>query len=511
MKRLSWLLVFLSIAVSLAYHVAIALRPSEMLPDRPFRDDSFYALTVSRNLAEGRGLTVSDGEIRTNGIQPLFVYVCAVPYLLTQDPYVALRLVQVLHLIVHAASTLIFFCFIRRFSRDRLTPWIGAAIWSCSFNILTQVMNGLETGFYLMMLQLCCWHYIRYGERGFGGVRDALVLGALLGLTTLTRIDAGLLAGAMALHYMIVNRRRGIGLVLKGPALWLAAWLPVTMPWWLYNIGITGSPLPTSGLVQTMYNPDSTLSVPLEILRNLWYAVQVLLDHALLIVFTPLRLMSSVTPVSVAVLLLKATLFVVLVRLAAKAWKPDGFPRSLGWGRTGFFPIFIAALLGFYVLVFTVEWYMNRYLIPASLASATLIPLMLERLHRRYAQVILALNILSTLAIGGYTYRLVTDTTYEDHWGWVRDHLADTTWVAAAQSGTLGYFHQRTINTDGKVNSEIYGIRLGGYGRYLDQRGILYFLEWDTDQMFYDSTFQALYEPIDRCGRTVVCRRRPVQ
>jgi hypothetical protein len=123
----------------------------------------------------------------------------------------------------------------------------------------------------------------------------------------------------------------------------------------------------------------------------------------------------------------------------------------------------------------------------------------------------LALNILSTLAIGGYTCGLVTDTTYEDHRGWVRDHLADTTRVAAAQSGTLWYFHQRTINTDGKVNSEIYGIRLGGYGRYLDQSGILYFLEWDTDQIFYDSTFRALFEPIGRCGRTVVCRSRPVQ
>ena len=35
---------------------------------------------------------------------------------------------------------------------------------------------------------------------------------------------------------------------------------------------------------------------------------------------------------------------------------------------------------------------------------------------------------------------------------WVSDHLAPATWVGAPQSGTLGYFHDRTINLDGKVN-----------------------------------------------------------
>jgi hypothetical protein len=34
----------------------------------------------------------------------------------------------------------------------------------------------------------------------------------------------------------------------------------------------------------------------------------------------------------------------------------------------------------------------------------------------------------------------------------VRENVGDEVWVGAIQSGTLGYFHDRTINLDGKVN-----------------------------------------------------------
>ncbi len=37
---------------------------------------------------------------------------------------------------------------------------------------------------------------------------------------------------------------------------------------------------------------------------------------------------------------------------------------------------------------------------------------------------------------------------------WVRANADASDWVAAPQSGTVGYFHDRTINLDGKVNPE---------------------------------------------------------
>ncbi len=53
--------------------------------------------------------------------------------------------------------------------------------------------------------------------------------------------------------------------------------------------------------------------------------------------------------------------------------------------------------------------------------------------------------------------RLYARSNLQDHAQvvqWVADHLTAETWVGAPQSGTLGYFHDRTINLDGKVNPQ---------------------------------------------------------
>ena len=45
-------------------------------------EDGYLMLTVSRNFAAGLGLSVSGGEIATNGVQPLATFLFALPYVL---------------------------------------------------------------------------------------------------------------------------------------------------------------------------------------------------------------------------------------------------------------------------------------------------------------------------------------------------------------------------------------------------------------------------------------------
>lgn len=507
MDKLTKSIILFCFLVGAAYHVAIILRSSDLISDRPFRDDSFYALTVARNIADGRGLTVADGEIPTNGIQPLFVYVSAIAYLLTSDPWTALRLVQVIHLIVHALSVLLLYGLIRRLSGIERAAWIGSAIWACSYGVLTQEANGLETGFYLLMIQICVWLYTKYFIDTNGGWIRSVLFGIALGITTLARIDAGFLCLAIGFHYISTGRplwKRAV----SGPAIWMIGWFAVTLPWWLYNIGLTGSPVPTSGLVQTLYNPDIEMSIPLEMLKNFWFAIQVMLDHVVFVVYTPLRVLVSVSVVSVSILLLKAAAVILFSRHSARVWRSERFPVDPGLrGPLGYFYIFAGLLLLFYVFVFSVEWYMNRYLIPFAVATSIVVPTAMARLRLFPVRMILLACAAFTVVFGSYFYTRETDTTFTDHWGWVRDNLDEDTWVASSQAGILGYYHQRTINTDGKVNSEMFGIRRGGWGTYLSSRGVDYFIEWGSDLMFHDSTFMALYEPYDTCGRSLVYRR----
>jgi hypothetical protein len=64
----------------------------------------------------------------------------------------------------------------------------------------------------------------------------------------------------------------------------------------------------------------------------------------------------------------------------------------------------------------------------------------------------------------------------------VQEHVANDSWVAAPQTGTLGFFHDRTINLDGKVNPAALAARLadGNATRYfLEQRQIEYLADWE--------------------------------
>ena len=77
-ERLARLLTALVLLATLLTTV----RGAGVLPERPLTEDAYYALTVSRNLALGNGLTI-DGVHATNGFQPLFTLLCALAYLPT--------------------------------------------------------------------------------------------------------------------------------------------------------------------------------------------------------------------------------------------------------------------------------------------------------------------------------------------------------------------------------------------------------------------------------------------
>ncbi|MFO7627132.1 MAG: hypothetical protein R6V62_07735 [Candidatus Fermentibacteraceae bacterium] len=507
-------MILASFAVGMLIHVALMVRPSEMLADRPFRDDGFYGLTVSRNLALGKGLSVSDGEIATNGIQPVFVYLCSLLYLVTPDRYEALRLVHGLHLIVHLLGAVSVFSLVRSLTGGRRAAWIAAALWACSYNVMKESSNALETGLYLLMLMLASMLYLRIAAGVRTGFPAKVFFGVFLGLVTLTRIDSGLFVVALAVHYVFIAKpveemaagRRVIRRFASGPLLWAAGWTLATLPWWLYNIGLTGNPLPISGLVQTMGHTTDPSILFSEILTNLWYAAHVTLDNLTFILWVPLRAIYFVTVRSVALLAVKAFALAVFVFIAARNIKGGEFRKMLPWRDLSFFPLFLLGLLLFYVFYFNVEWYMNRYLIPVSIAAVVVLSSVLDRLRDRYTIIVLAGGILFNLAVSVSTYSVSYNPMYLYHWGWVRDNVSDETWVGASQSGTLGYFHDRTVNTDGKVNTEIFGLPEGQFGRYLESRGVSYFLEWEETFIFRDSSFLDRYEYLYDFGTNQVWR-----
>lgn len=105
------------------------------------------------------------------------------------------------------------------------------------------------------------------------------------------------------------------------------------------------------------------------------------------------------------------------------------------------------------------------------------------------------------------------------HWAvvhWVRDNLSEQTWVGAVQTGTLGYFHVRTLNLDGKVNVQALRAREAGtsafYRYVVEEQRVEYMVDWHGLRDWYDNHailrdhFEMIV--IDRESNLMVMRRR---
>ena len=81
--------------------LSLSIRSNTLLIDIPLTEDGYYLLSVSRNIALGRGLTV-DGTHLTNGFQPLFAVLLSPIYMIFGgDRYESLRGVIVVHWAFH--------------------------------------------------------------------------------------------------------------------------------------------------------------------------------------------------------------------------------------------------------------------------------------------------------------------------------------------------------------------------------------------------------------------------
>lgn len=226
----------------------LALRLVLALDDRHFNpliDDSFYALSIARNVATGHGVTYA-GEL-TNGFQPLFVFL-AVPFYWLAGAHDALAIQGVLAMLalVGGATGALLYLLLRRLGAG-VGALVGLTLWSLSPYFIGQGVNGLETGLTTFFLVASAWCYAGVKDDPAAGARRAAGLGVWLGLGVLARIDLGLWAAAVGADWLLAGRAQSLPRRLRLLAVTTLAAAIVASPWFLFNIIAFGSPLPTSG------------------------------------------------------------------------------------------------------------------------------------------------------------------------------------------------------------------------------------------------------------------------
>lgn len=461
--------------------LALVLRPDAHVYDTPLTEDAYYALAVARNVAAGRGITI-DGVHATNGFQPLFTFMEAGSYWLADgDEVPAIRLILALSFAIFLATATL----VGRIAADldgadaagsRTRFWLAFLLYFGGFLAFMHHFNGLETG--LVMLgyaSLARAHQCGWMERRFG----PSLFGAALGLLVLTRIDAGFFAAIFILFH-VARRWREAGLaraIRHGLALGLPAVI-VASPWFLYNLTVFGSPMPTSGTAQQEWGLVGR--------RWLW------LGWALAVAAMPSTWLGRLDEIwgnGIALSLLRAAIFVGMAILFRRSIGAAG-PRASTDPRRGRALVFaglmlatFAALSAYYVLSFTAYWFYYRYLFPVALPATVAIAwLLAPRIEAHARAAIVASLLLATptlisavMARGGRT--LHVQTVYWDQLALIRENVPGGAKVAAGQAGTLGYFYPAAVNMDGKVNGEVIRYQDRGWV-YLEETGVVWFCDW---------------------------------
>lgn len=473
-------LLFGAAALGTLYRLAPIALGEEALARFFITEDGYLMLTIARNLALGQGLSVSDGTIATNGVQPLATFLYALPYFVTGGDKVA-SLIGVIALMT-AWSVAGFFA-VRAFATRALAPFAAGAIWPTLAATLwflgplplAHSMNGLETGLYVALVALTVTVFGDLMAKGAPYARrDQILFGALCGLTFLARIDGALLVTALFLVrfvYVQATGRLGFaGAVREALPPGLIA-LAVAAPWLIHNQILFGSIMPISGSAQ---------SVGTAIGRNLQVVPVNLFETMLPMLPVPQRLLTA-APAQLAALLAIVSVLAAFIFMTAR--RRDGFAPAI-WA----YLLFGVAITGYYGLFFGAGHFINRYfapLAPLLICAALSVGLMAARALRLGETRIPALAGLAAVALClGLLGRLVLPgVKQQGHFQvveWVRENVAPPTWVGAVQTGTLGYWHDRTVNLDGKVNPGALRARVaeGHVLGYVVASEIAYVVDW---------------------------------
>lgn len=445
------------------------------ISDQPVGEDGYYLLLVAWNLARGEGLTANFGEVVT-GIQPLMTLLLAgvarIVQALGGDKFDFARAM----ILLGGANLLLFAALIERVTRaalpeaaDRAAAGALAFIAAAtSFYLFRTFTYGLETGLYLTLAAALLWAMLRTFAGPAGGRRpslaDAVMLGGLVGLCGLARIDFGVVT-AIVFGLLFLRDRIGFAAAAVAGAVALA----ITAPWFLWVKEASGSFMPSSGPAQaTLVDWGSAWgrgeTMLLAVAQNI-------------AVWTPLDYHKLASLIAVAA-------FALLLVAGARSSRGAPMWRE---GAGAVMGAWMAGVLVLPLVYFTFFWaahFYARYTAPLALlalvAAAAAAARLPERARQALTPAVFAFLLLAN-AWGAWNthHRGGIGDGHSVAAGYVARNLPKDARVGAFQSGVVGFYNDNVINLDGKVNVDaLAAMRTKRVEEYVDEERIDYVIDW---------------------------------
>ena len=447
-------------------------------------EDGYLMQTIARNMALGLGMSTAEGTLPTNGVQPLATLAYALLHYIADGS----KQLGILYLTVFSALVaLVASWLLKGLAITLFKPWkisaniafLLAALWFASPLIIKHSMNGLETGVYFLAIIASLYYYFSLDLQSNQPMSAAqrVILGGLLGLTFLARNDAVFFIAALLVAHVLssnTNIFEHLKFRINDAVVAGITSIFIGLPWLIYNQLNFGSIIPMSGKAEShaAVFGENFMMTPANALESA------------LVYFPIPRSLEETLPVfilSVSILILFSVMF----------WKIFAV-KSLNAKR--FFVttyIFTLCISAYYGLVFGAAWFVTRYLSALSpmlwLISFMVVYVLLSNFFskQQFAKILLfiasALTAISVVSqVSGYQHG--TQGPHKQVVDWTLLHINKEIWVGAAQTGTLGFFHDRTINLDGKTNLDALKaiIRDGQVQSYvLDKTNIEYIVDWE--------------------------------
>ena len=521
-RRVMILLSFFLLAIGALMQAAYIFAPLESLPHRPFEEDTFFHLSVCRNLAAGKGLTI-DGETPTSGAQPgTLIYSLA--YLAAPDPLSleALRLVRALGFFGSLLSTLaVFVCAFALLKKDNCNrlplALLSSALWTVSYQAFRTNLNGYETVFAASALLFSFAAYVWTATATNRSWRRDLIFGVSLALAVYARIDLGLWALCAALGYLLLSIRP-LKQRLASIVTWGITATLLTLPFWYHNLVVGGSIMPISGKASAfqMSFHGFWTSVGNCFLRGFSSLGEV----CFLSTYLPYSQNGSVVGLLAALVGISLMLWTLVFTKNVRRYLAYCIPRGAA------IPIlaFAFLLFGYYVFAHGSWWFMRRYIHPeralffavsgvyvCSLAYVVTRPSSLQWLRN------------SSVVILGIIFAAVSVVQFAVTWGdkasnqmyavaeWANANIPSSSRIGAFQSGTLGYFCANVVNLDGKNNPEALRAMITGTGlEFIKDQNIDFVVDWPSQIAKYVNfeRFCDEFEPVATVGASTIYKRR---
>jgi hypothetical protein len=440
-------------------------------------DDAAYYFKIAQNVSEGRGLTF-DGINRTNGFQPLWLYLLIPVYSAFHGgPEAMCRIVFVLQLLLLALAALLLNSVLARFFSKR-AAFVSLLLFM--FFVFVPAANGMESA--VLVLSLCMLLFFGAKADVFG-CRDArrdLIFGMLLGLVVLSRLDM------IFVPLVVLGASFGSALLSKGgkgvrlarSVVMLGGFAAIFVPYVVYNWASFGAVMPISGALKSSFPRAAPSSYAFSTLgKRGWLGLAMAFAY----------------------------LAWCIIRLRGRL----DLLGSRGYFRAAMAAMACAILLHFLHTVLFMRWAVfSWHYVPYVLFGAVMICEPVDRLllggTAKRTESAYWLAVAAIVVIGCFSVIRGINRSPGRSWHvaaydaalWARENIGPGAVFAMKDAGTFGYFSERSvINLDGVVNNLEYqaALRERSLNRYLAVKGVRFIVQhafWERPDIIsgeYDS------------------------